>query len=67
MLVLPADQILSQYVAFTNRMLQIVKVGKLDVCGRPLFTNLVTYFAVTTELWCNGWLPHHPHNTILYA
>ena len=33
-------------VACTNLKLWIVKVGKLDVCGRPLFANPVTYIAI---------------------
>ena len=42
-------------VACANLKLWIVKVGKLDVCGRPLFANPVTYWlAVTkiTKLYC---------------
>jgi len=30
-------------MAVFSLMLLIVNVGKLDVCGRPLFANLVTY------------------------
>ena len=34
--------------AFTKfKLLQIVEVGNLDVCGRPIFANLVTYRWVT--------------------
>jgi len=39
-LVLPSDQI----SAFTDLKLQIIKVGKLDVHGKPLFANPVTYW-----------------------
>ena len=40
MLMLTTDQISSQY-SFSPAEVT-VKVGKLDVCGRPLFTNPVT-------------------------
>ena len=33
-------------MAVFNLKLLIVKVGKLDVCGRPLFANPVTYYRV---------------------
>jgi len=32
-------------MAVFNLTLLIDKVGKLDVCGRPLFANLVTFVA----------------------
>ena len=37
-------------IALHNLWLRIIEVGKLDVCGRPLFTNPVTFFQQTT-LW----------------
>jgi len=40
-------------VAVFNLKLRFAKVGKLDVCGRSLFTNSVTYHGVTiTFLGC---------------
>jgi len=41
-------------IAFTNLKLQIVKVGKLDVCGRPLFANLVANVIYYDQSHCNG-------------
>ena len=36
-------------IALSNLTLRIVKVGKLDVCGRPLFANPVTYIQWSCE------------------
>ena len=41
MLVLTAVQIFKGMAVFNLKLL-IVKVGKLEACGRPLFTNPVT-------------------------
>jgi len=35
-------------IAFTNWRLWIIKVSNLDVCGRPLFANPVTYTLLHT-------------------
>ena len=55
MLVLPADHYFNS-IAFTNLKLQIVKVGKLDVCGRPLFASPITDVVYYDQLHCNGYL-----------
>jgi len=33
-------------IAHSDEELRIVKIWKLDVCGRPLFTNPVTYIVI---------------------
>ena len=37
--------LLTKSIDYTNLKLRIIKIGKMDVCGRPLFANLVTYIS----------------------
>jgi len=70
-------------MALFNLKVLIVKVGKLDVYGRPLFANPVTYYVVwhlqhmsnrtmdtyihSTTLWTPLYLFNHTMDTLMYV
>ena len=51
-----------KFIAFTHRKLLIVEVDKFNVCGRPLFTNPVTFEHVCTSfpVYLQGLTLVHP-------